>query len=64
VGVQNVGVQNFEPLQEPSHDIPHEPQPKPFPKPQQNRFQKIIPHSIGCIIRGCKIDVTFSTKIL
>ncbi|GAB5047449.1 hypothetical protein TdN_18410 [Thermodesulfovibrio sp. TK110] len=34
----NVGVQNFEPL--------------------QNRYQKIIPKSIGSIIRGFKIGVT------
>lgn len=36
----NVGVQNFEPLQ------------------QQNEFQKIIPGSIGSIVRGFKIGVT------
>ncbi len=40
VGVQNVRVQNFEPLL------------------QQNQFQKIIPRSIGSIIRGFKIGVT------
>jgi len=43
VGVQNcVGVQNFEPLR--NH--------------QRNQFQKIIPRSIGSIIRGYKIGVT------
>src|SRR4051812_49067730 len=46
VGVQNVGVQNFEPLR----DQPDQ--------PQQNKFQKIIPRSIGSIIRGYKIGVT------
>ncbi|MFM9945613.1 MAG: transposase [Bacteroidia bacterium] len=46
-GIQNVGVQNFEPL----------PPPPPLPQ-QQNAFQKIIPRSIGSIIRGYKIGVT------
>ncbi len=41
VDVQNVGVQNFEPLRK-----------------WQNKFQKIIPRSIGSIIRGYKIGVT------
>ena len=42
VGVQNnVGVQNFEPLQK-----------------RVNKFQKIIPYSIGSIVRGYKIGVT------
>ena len=47
VGVQNLGVrvQNFEPLQQ-----RHE--------PQRNQFQKIIPRSVGSIIRGYKIGVT------
>jgi putative transposase len=37
-----VGVQNFEPLHQ----------------PRRNEYQKIIPHSIGSIIRGFKIGVT------
>ncbi len=49
VMVHNVGVQNFEPL-------PTTP-PQPPPR-QQNAFQKIIPRSIGSIIRGYKIGVT------
>lgn len=46
VGVQNidVGVQNFEPLRR-----------NQSPK---NEYQKIIPHSIGSIVRGYKIGVT------
>ena len=40
-----VGVQNFEPLQSPNES--------PW-----NEFQKMIPHSIGSIIRGYKIGVT------
>lgn len=48
--VHNVGVQNFEPL-------PPSPPPSPPPR-QQNAFQKIIPRSIGSIIRGYKIGVT------
>ncbi len=44
----NVGVQNFEPLQIESPRI----------EPKQNYYQKIIPGSIGSIIRGFKIGVT------
>lgn len=47
VGVQNVGVQNVEPLQNDTRQNKH-----------QNQFQHIIPHSIGSIIRGFKIGVT------
>ena len=43
VGVENVGVENFQPLP---------------PEPPRNEFQKIIPCSIGSIIRGYKIGVT------
>ena len=57
VGVQNtegiqyaVGVQNFEPLPPPTTSLP--------PLPPQNRFQHIIPRSIGSIVRGYKIGVT------
>ena len=39
---KSVGVQNFEPLQ----------------RSQQNKYQKIIPQSIGSIVRGFKIGVT------
>ena len=45
VGVQNVGVQNIEPLHKPS-------------KSKKNEYQKIIPGSIGSIVRGFKIGVT------
>ena len=38
--VANVGVENFQPLQ------------------QQNAFQKMIPRSIGSIVKGFKIGVT------
>lgn len=47
VGVDNVGVENFQPLPSKKSTIP-----------QRNEFQKIIPHSIGSIIRGYKIGVT------
>ena len=43
VGVENVGVENFQPLP---------------PPPSRNEFQKIIPRSIGSIVRGFKIGVT------
>jgi len=42
-GGENVGVQNFEPLRPPA---------------KKNEFQKIIPRSIGSIVRGYKIGVT------
>jgi putative transposase len=42
--IDNAGIQNFETLQN--------------PQPQQNQFQKIIPRSVGSIIRGFKIGVT------
>lgn len=46
-GGQNVGVQNFDPLHfDPSQVI------------TENKFQQIIPQSIGSIIRGFKIGVT------
>ena len=41
-----VGAQNFEPLQRATE------------QPPQNKFQKIIPRSIGSIVRGFKIGVT------
>jgi len=51
VGVPDVGVQNFEPLHdEPLHDEPLH--------GKQNEFQKIIPRSIGSIVRGYKTGVT------
>jgi putative transposase len=53
IGVQNtraiVGVENFQPL----HFGPIPSQPR-----RQNQFQKIIPRSVGSIIRGYKIGVT------
>ncbi len=42
--VPNVGVENFQPLQ---HDTTN-----------QNKFQKMIPRSIGSIVKGFKIGVT------
>ena len=52
-GVQNlinVGVQNFEPLQIQKQNSGY--------NYQQNKYQKIIPRSLGAIIRGFKIGVT------
>ena len=50
-----VGVQNFEPLQQQNF----EPQQQNFePQRSANEFQKIIPKSIGSIVRGFKIGVT------
>ena len=48
---QNVGVQNFEPLQVKRHDIPET-------KSRENQYQHIIPRSIGSIVRGFKIGVS------
>jgi putative transposase len=54
--VTSVGVQNFEPLRSPNES---------FSligvqnfEPLRNEFQKIIPHSIGSIVRGFKTGVT------
>jgi len=58
VGV--VGVQNFEPLRStpPHFGVQNfEPLP-PNPISRQNEFQKIIPRSIGSIVRGYKIGVS------
>jgi len=62
-----VRVENFQPLPDnPGHTIgaenflplhPQHPQ-----KPQQNEFQKMIPRSIGSIVKGFKIGVTIRTK--
>ncbi len=72
-GVQNAGVQNFEPLQQNIPPIPVGVENfQPLPRngewienigiqhfePQRNKFQKIIPRSIGSIVRGYKIGVT------
>ena len=46
----NVGVQNLEPLQKSLREPTHE--------PPENKFQHIIPNSIGSIVRGFKIGVT------
>ncbi len=46
IRVQNIRVENFQPLQQ-----PNEP-------PKQNAFQKMIPRSIGSIVKGFKIGVT------
>jgi REP element-mobilizing transposase RayT len=49
VGAPNVvGAQNFVPLQQQQQII----------IPKRNEFQKIIPHSIGAIVRGYKTGVT------
>jgi putative transposase len=51
--VQNVGVQNFEPLRfEPAAKIDG------AGIQHKNQFQKIIPRSVGSIVRGYKIGVT------
>ena len=53
---QHVGVQNFEPLQSPNESglsIGVE----NF-QPKRNEFQKMIPRSIGSIVKGFKIGVT------
>ncbi len=51
----NVGVQNLEPLLEPLQPVhDHE----PLQQHPQNKFQQIIPRSIGSIVRGCKIGMT------
>ncbi len=52
---QSVGIQNFESLRQ-SRNKSGTSQNKLVPK--QNEFQKMIPHSIGSIIRGYKIGVT------
>ncbi len=60
---QPVGVQNFEPLQSPNESglsigvENFQPLPSPNKSPR-NEFQKIIPHSIGSIVKGFKIGVT------
>src|SRR3989339_72826 len=49
------------PSPQPTHPCPQPTQPSPQPSPQQppkNEFQKIIPRSIGSIVRGFKIGVT------
>lgn len=48
VDVSNTGVENFQPLSRIT----------PLPPVKRNEFQKIIPRSIGSIIRGYKIGVT------
>ena len=60
----NVGVENFQPLQpnesQPNESQPNESQPNESQRneSQRNEFQKIIPRSIGSIVRGYKIGVT------
>jgi len=51
-----VGVQNFEPLQSPNESLSSNGV-QNF-EPQRNEYQKIIPHSIGSIVRGFKTGVT------
>jgi len=50
----SVGVENFQPLRNYYKSL------KPFYK--TNKYQKIIPRSIGCIVRGYKIGVVKSCK--
>lgn len=52
-GIIELGVQNFEPLpsQHNSESIHQQPR-------KHNEYQKIIPRSVGSIIRGYKIGVT------
>src|ERR1035437_2956012 len=61
VGVGNVGVENFQPLPtQPDLTVGAEnflPLPTPN-EPPRNQFQKMIPHSIGSIVKGFKIGVT------
>ena len=54
----SVGVQNIEPSSS-SKDLRAQ---NIEPLPQRNKFQKIIPGSIGSIIRGYKIGVTLGVK--
>lgn len=56
IGCTVVGVQNFEPLQSPN-EIDSSIRVQNF-EPVRNEFQKIIPKSIGSIVRGFKIGVT------
>ena len=48
--VSNVGAKNFLPLQTPNESWAN--------KSSRNEFQKMIPHSIGSIVKGFKIGVT------
>lgn len=58
VGV--VGAENFLPLQDTMNNIVgvENFQPPPSTTRQQNEFQKMIPRSIGSIVKGFKIGVT------
>ncbi|MFZ4545501.1 MAG: transposase [Saprospiraceae bacterium] len=47
-GFETVGVQNFEPLPFQTRNL----------SVQKNEYQKTIPRSIGCMVRGFKIGVT------
>jgi putative transposase len=53
-----VGVQNFEPQSLPNESVPTAGVQNFEPLRLRNDYQKIIPHSIGSIIRGFKIGVT------
>ena len=48
--VSNVGAENFLPLQPPNES--------PANESSRNKFQKMIPRSIGSIVKGFKIGVT------
>ena len=51
-----VGAENFLPLQSPNESLSTIGVGNV--KPQRNEFQKMIPHSIGAIVKGFKIGVT------
>ncbi len=52
--VHHVGGENFQPLRTPENHHPD----KTIPDVQQHDFQKMIPRSIGSIVKGFKIGVT------
>ena len=54
----NVGAENFLPLQQPPSLQPPSSLPQPPGEPPKNEFQKMIPRSIGSIVKGFKIGVT------
>jgi len=54
-----VGAENFLPLPPPPPPPPTPPTPPPTPHSRKNEFQKMISCSIGSIVKGFKIGVTF-----
>ena len=57
VELLTVRVENFQPLQQ-NNTIPSVKAKNIFNEPPQNEFQKMIPRSIGSIVKGFKIGVT------